>query len=73
MNKIKIEVVTRYDFRCTFPTLAEANEFINNRQHNWGDYNTAIKVGNKWVVTNKYDPRCNDKTSPVTPGYTCYG
>jgi hypothetical protein len=68
-----LKIVARYDFTSTFETLDKANEYINSRQHNWGDYNTAIKVGNEWVVTNKYDPRCNDKTSPVKAGYVCHG
>lgn len=40
---------------------------------NYKEYNTAMKVENGYVVTNKFDPRCNDKVTPLTPGYTCYG
>jgi hypothetical protein len=68
-----LKIVARFDFTSTFQTLDKANNFINRTSNNWGDYNTAIKVGNEWAVTNKYDPRCNDKTSPVTPGYECHG
>jgi hypothetical protein len=58
----------RYDFGVTFDTLEEANNFINSNKCCSYDYNTAIKVDNKWVITNKYDPYCSDKITPITPG-----
>lgn len=33
-----------------------------------GEYNT----GDGYVVTNKFDPACNDKTTPVTPCFISY-
>jgi hypothetical protein len=80
MNTFRLKTTSRYDFTTTFPTLEAANNFISKhlgKNKACGmDYNTAIKVGNAWVVTNKYDPRCNDKISPVRAGYQgnmCHG
>jgi hypothetical protein len=62
-------VSLRYDFGHTFDTLEEANNFINSNKYCFcHDYNTAIKVDSKWVITNKYDPYCSDKITPITPG-----
>lgn len=33
------------------------------------EYNTVMKVSGGYVVTNKFDPQCNDKITPVTPGF----
>lgn len=33
------------------------------------EYNTIMKVEGGYVVTNKFDPNCNDKITPVTPGF----
>lgn len=39
----------------------------------WGrrfrEYNTVMKVEDGYVVTNKFDPNCNDKITPLTPGF----
>lgn len=34
------------------------------------EYNTTMKVEGGYVVTNKFDPRCNDKVTPVIPDFT---
>lgn len=36
------------------------------------EYNTIEKYGDGYVVTNKFDPGCNDKITPVTPGFVNY-
>lgn len=44
----------------------EIAELWSNREK---EYNTIMKVAGGYVVTNKFDPRCNDKITPVTPGF----
>ena len=36
------------------------------------EYNTIEKYGDGYVVTNRFDPRCNDQITPLTPGFTNY-
>jgi|LakMenEpi03Aug12_release.lakeMendotaPanAssembly.Ray.scaffolds.fasta_scaffold217163_3 hypothetical protein len=62
--------VNRFDSTLVFHALEEANHFIREVPSFYSfDYNTAIKTDIGWVVTNKFDPRCVDKVSPVKAGY----
>jgi hypothetical protein len=67
----EMKVISRYDTHSVFSSLEDAFAYIKNNSpfSNGWDYNTAIKTPEGWVVTNKFDPRCVDKVSPVKAGY----
>ena len=65
-----LKKISRFDTSSIFHSLEEANHFIREvHSFHYFDYNTAIKTDIGWVVTNKFDPRCVDKVSPVKAGY----
>ena len=71
VKKVPIEIILRHD-TIKISSEYEADNVANSGTKRYRQYKTAVKVGDKWVVTNKYDPRCDDKTTPVTPGYHSY-
>lgn len=75
MNKNSNEIVIqRYD-SYLYGTIEEAKAKEEEFKSivTVPEYNTIEKCGDGYVVTNRFDPRCNDQVTPLTPGYTCYG
>lgn len=63
------KIVSRYD-SLKHDTLKKA-ELVERRYRLIAphEYNTVMPFEGGYVVTNKFDPRCNDKVTPLTPGY----
>lgn len=54
---------------CVFKNKEEALETEQWWSAVEKEYNTVINYDNGYVVTNKFDPQCNDKITPVTPNF----
>ena len=75
MNKNSNEIVIQRFDSCLYYTIEEAKDKEEEFKSivSVPEYNTIEKYGDGYVVTNRFDPRCNDQLTPLTPGYTRYG